>query len=436
MPPPEAPVHDASSARRAVVAASVGNAVEWFDFAVYGALAVVVTTVFFPSGAPATLLLASFAVYATAFLVRPVGALVFGVLADRRGRRPVLVGVVLLMSGATAAIGLLPTYAAVGVVAPAALLLLRVTQGLAAGGELGLAAVFIAESAPAGRRGAFAAWHTATLSLGVAAGLTVGGLLQLLPPDQLAAGWWRVAFLVAIPLGTVGFYLGRRVTESPLFLGVQTGRTLEPHPVRLLWTTHRRAWLSGFALLAAGSLAFNTFFVFLPHHVVVATDLAPSTALLAGVAGLMAGAASALATGALSDRVGRRRVVLPAAAALALGAPVVFVMARSGSPGALLVADLVAGVLVGAVLSVSLVAEMFPTPVRATGVAFTAGLASATVGGTAPFVAQVLFQVTGRGMAPALYVSGAALLALAALWSWPETAFRELDARAVPGGGS
>ena len=408
------------------MAACVGNAVEWYDFAIYGALGVLVTPVFFPSDDTATVLLAAFAVYATAFLVRPVGAVVFGVIADAQGRKPVLVAVVLLMSGATAGIGVLPGYAAVGVLASCVVLLLRITQGLAAGGELGLAAVFITESAPAGRRGAFAAWHTATLALGIAAGLTVGGLLHLLPPAQLEAGWWRIAFLIALPLGTVGFYLRRRVTESPAFLWESRCRRLEAHPVRLLWRQHRRAWLTGFAVIAAGSLAFNTFFIFLPNHLIATTDLAPSTVLLVAVIGLLGGAASALRLGSLSDRVGRRPVVLTSLGALALCAVPVFALARSGSTGALLAADLLGGVLVGGVLSVSLLAEMFPTAVRATGVALTAGLASATMGGTAPFIDQVLFQMTDQALAPALYIATVALLAFGALWFWPETAFGDL----------
>jgi len=142
----------------------VGNAVEWYDFAIYGALGVVITPVFFPAQDSANVLLAAFAVYATAFLVRPLGALVFGVRADSRGRRSLLVSVVLLMSIATAGIGILPGYAAIGLLAPCALLLLRAAQGLAAGGEIGLAAVFIAESSRRGRRGAFGGWQTATLA--------------------------------------------------------------------------------------------------------------------------------------------------------------------------------------------------------------------------------------------------------------------------------
>lgn len=404
----------------------MGNAVEWYDFAIYGALGVLVTSVFFPSRDGATLLLAAFAVYATAFLVRPVGALIFGVMGDARGRKPVLVRVVLIMGAATALIGVVPGYATVGVLASCSVVLLRVIQGLAAGGELGLAAVFIAESAPAGRRGFFAAWHTATLAVGVGAGLAVGGVLNLMPNEQLEAGWWRVAFVVALPLSLVGFYLRSRVSESPPYLDAIHRQRVDQHPVRLLWEGHRRAWCTGFAFLAAGSLGFNTFFIFLPNHLIVTTDLPASQVLLVAVIGLLGAAASSVGLGWLSDRVGRRPVVLASTAALAIAAVPAVALARTGSLSGLLVADLVVGGAVGGILSVSMLAEMFPTDVRATGVAMTAGLASAAVGGTAPFVDQVLFQLTGDALAPALYVVAVAVVGFAAVWSWSETAFTDL----------
>lgn len=404
----------------------MGNAVEWYDFAIYGALGVLVTSVFFPLRDDATLLLAAFAVYATAFLVRPLGALVFGVMGDSRGRQPVLVRVVLIMGVATACIGLVPSYATAGVLASCAVVLLRVAQGLAAGGELGLAAVFIAESAPAGRRGFFAAWHTATLAVGVGFGLGVGGVLNLLPSGQLDDGWWRLAFLVALPLSLVGFYLRSRVGESPLYVEALQVRSVDPHPVRLLWAGHRRAWWTGFAFLAAGSLGFNTFFIYLPNHVIVTTELPAAGVLLVAVLGLLGAAVSAVGLGWLSDRAGRRPVVLGSLAVLACAALPLVALARTGSLGGLLVADLLAGCAVGGVLSVSMLAEMFPTRVRATGMALTAGLASALVGGTAPFVNQVLYQATGQALAPAVYVVAVALIAFAAVWSWSETAFDDL----------
>jgi MFS transporter, MHS family, proline/betaine transporter len=422
----------AASAHQAVVATCVGNAVEWFDFALYGALGVLVTPLFFPSQDDATLLLAAFAVYATAFLVRPVGAVVFGLMADARGRKPVLVVVVLLMGATTAAIGLVPTYAVIGVAASVAVVLLRVGQGLAAGGELGLAAVFIAESAPEGRRGEVAAWHTATMAAGVAAGLSLGVLLHAVPPDLVARGVWRLAFLVALPLGLIGFYLRRRVSESALFVEAARERTPQRGHVARLWAQHRRACVTGFSVVAAGSLAFNTFFIYLPNHLIATTDSEPGGVLLVSVLALLCAAGAALGMGRLSDSCGRRPVVLTSTAVLAVVVAPVAAVSHGESWAILLVTDLLAGAAVGGILSVSMLAEMFPTGMRATGLALTAGLASALVGGTAPFVDQVLFQATGRAGAPMLYVAVAAVVAFGCVWTWPETAFGDLSRGSQP----
>ena len=423
-PPDVAPVP--VSSRQALRAACVGNAVEWYDFAIFGALGVVITPVFFPAEDSTSVLLAAFAVYATAFLVRPVGAVVFGRLGDARGRQAVLASVVLVMAGATAAVGLLPGHARIGALAGVAVVLLRMLQGLAAGGELGVAGVFIVEHAPPHRRGGVGSWHTATQALGVALGLGVAGLLTRFLPVAQHPGWWRIAFLLALPLGLVGFYLRRGAFESPHFVDLvqQEGRIVRP--VGVVWRDHRRAFRSGFALVGAGALAFNTFFVFVPNYLVATTTRTLPAALLAAVLGLVAGAAAALGLGRWSDRTGRRPVVLGCVAALAVCALPLMYAVNSGSMPALVLAEVVAGTAIGGALSMATITEMFPTAVRATGLAMTAGLASALLGGTAPLVDQILVTVTGFDLAPAMYVGGVALLALLALRTWPETAFSEL----------
>jgi MHS family proline/betaine transporter-like MFS transporter len=349
----------------------------------------------------------------------------FGLLADTRGRQPLLVVAVLLMAGATAAIGLVPSYAAIGVAASVLVVVLRALQGVAAGGELGLAAVFIAESAPAGRRGEVAAWHTATMSGGVAAGLLVGMLLHLVPPDVLERGWWRLAFVLALPLGLVGFYLRRRVSESRPFVEALRDGAPRRGQVQEVRTRHRRAWATGFAVVAAGSLAFNTFFIYLPNHLIATTEADAAGVLLVAVVALVGAGVSSVALGRLSDSVGRRPVVLGSSGALVVVVAPLAVLTHDGGWPWLLVTDLLAGVAVGGVLSVSFLTELFPTAVRATGLAFTAGLASAVVGGTAPFVDEVLFRTTGRSWAPMLYVALVAVVAFVAVLGWHETAFDE-----------
>jgi MFS transporter, MHS family, proline/betaine transporter len=410
--------------RRALFAACIGNAVEWYDFAIYGALGTVIVTVFFPLDDH--ILLSAFALYGAAFLVRPIGAVVLGRRGDSHGRQAVLVLVIALMTGATAVVGVLPGYAAIGVAAPVTLLLLRVAQGLAAGGELGVAAVFLVEHAPPRQRGLYGAWHTATLALGLASGLVVAGLLARLPGD-LSEGAWRVAFLLALPLGLVGVYMRRRVAETPGFVELQRTDALSSGPIRALWTRHRHGLRAGFAVIAVGSLTFNTFFVFMPNHLAHTTSMTLATALLTAVVGLVAAAVAAVTLGRLSDRVGRRAVVLGSVTALVLCAIPMSLAAHSGSLLELTLAQVVAGIGIGGTLSVSMLTEMFPAELRATGLGLTAGLATALVGGTAPLVDQVLFLATGLEEAPALYVLVVGCLALATARSWPETAFQHFD---------
>jgi len=202
--------------------------------------------------------------------------------------------------------------------------------------------------------------------------------------------------------------------------------SLKAHPVREVWTSHRRSLVRGFALVAPGALAFNTYFIFMPNHLVATSDREPSAALLTAVLGLLCAAVAGLSLGALSDRVGRRPVVVSSVALLTVGAVPIALSALSGSLWGLILADIAAGAVIGGVFSFSALAELFPTGVRGTGLAMTAGLASAVVGGTGPFVDQVLFQVTGFALAPTLYIVSVAGVALVVVWSWPETAFRDL----------
>jgi MFS transporter, MHS family, proline/betaine transporter len=411
------------SSRSAVLAICVGNAVQWYDFALYGAFASIIGPVFFPAEDISTVMLAAFAVYGTALIVRPVGAVIFGRMADARGRRAVLLPVLILMAGATAAIGVLPGYAVIGLLAPLILIVLRAGQGLAAGGELGVAGVLIVEGAPGGRRGEMASWHTATIALGLGFGMAVASVLLFLgPSDPVDSGWWRFAFILALPMGLVAGYVRRRVSETSHFLAVSEAGQLASQPIPTLWVNHRPALLRGFGLIAAGSLAFNTFFIFTPNHVSAAGGRALSSVLLVSAAVLVVTAAAAVALGRISDVVGRRPVALWSAAALAVLATPMSVVAHASTLG-LVVAQLAMGVALAGVLSVAMVGELFGTPLRSTGMALTAGLATALVGGTAPAVDQILVTSLNLELAPGLYVSLVGCLALIGLWRWPETAF-------------
>jgi MHS family proline/betaine transporter-like MFS transporter len=395
---------------------------EWYDFAVFGALASTLSRVFFPSAGRAALAL-TFAVLAVSFVARPVGAVFFGRRADRSGRRGPFGVTILLMAVATASIALLPTWSSVGVLAPLLLLLARLVQGFSAGGEVPSAVAYVVESAPPGRRGWYGGWHLASLVLGITAGYALAAVLSVALPEAALDAWgWRVAFAVAAPVGLVGHHIRRRVEETPDYASLPA---LAESRIADVVRRDPAAVVRGFAVVAALSVAFNVWFVFLPNHLVTTdvTEIAP--ALAAAVVGLTAGVVAAPAVGRLSDRVGRRPVLLAATAGLAVVVGPAYALAHEGSPGALLLSNLLVGGLCGSMVVSAFVAELFPTEVRATGTAVTYGLATSLLGGTAPLVATLLAGV-GLGWPVPVLVAAVAVLAGLATARGAETAFTEL----------
>jgi MHS family proline/betaine transporter-like MFS transporter len=338
-----------------------------------------------------------------------------------------LITVIFLMTVATAGVGFLPGYATIGLLAPILLVLLRAAQGLAVGGELGASAVFILETAHNSRRGQAGSWQIATMAVGIGAGMGVASVLSYLVGDTGRwSGWWRIAFLLALPLGLVGLYLRRQVAETRPFVVLQTTSQVLDRPARQLWKRHKVALLRGFALVAAGSLAFNTFFIFMPNNLIArhGTDLSPT--LLVTASTLIAAAVAAVTFGRMSDRVGRRPVVIGSCIALVATAIPATLLATWGSLLGLVLAQVVIGIAVVGVLSIAMLGEAFPAPVRSTGVALSAGIPTALIGGTAPWIAQILVTRTGAEAAPGVYIAVIGSVALLALWRWPETAFANL----------
>ena len=424
----------ASTARRALVAGSIGNVVEWYDFAIYGAFATVIAAIYFPGGDPVAGLSATFALFATAFLARPVGALVFGRLGDRVGRRQVLVTVILLMAAATAGIGLLPGHAAIGVLAPVLLIGFRVLQGLSVGGEAAGATAFVVEYAPEGRRGWYGAWLWSTLALGVALGIGAAVVLsRLFPAAVLEDRAWRLAFLAAVPLGLVGLYLRLALDDTPRFRTVQRAAAVARRPVADALAGHRGRLLLGLVVVAAASLDFNLFFIYLPSYLAAAQGVPLGRTLPAALAGLLLAAAAGLAVGRLSDRVGRRPFLLAGTGGLLLLTLPAFLLVRGAGPGGRVLGFvLVALARSGLDVVPSYLAELFPTPIRSTALAITYGLGSALFGGTAPLMATWLVRRTGSPVAPAVYATLLAVAAVVAAVASRETSFARLSAADEP----
>lgn len=403
--------------RRVVVASTLGNALEWFDFTAFGLFAGLIARLFFPAGDPANALLLTFATFGVAFAARPLGGLVFGFYADRRGRKKALVAMIALMALGTGLIGVLPTYAAAGIVAPALLLLARLIQGFSAGGEFGGASALLIEFAPPGRRGFFGAFQMVSQALAFAAGAGVSLLLAASLTAESLENWgWRIPFLLGVAVGPVGFYLRRRCDESPVFAqGV--ARVTARDSLGELLGAHRAKVLVSFCVIAAGAALTYVNFVFTPVFAVVRFGV-PAAQAQAGLFVVSLACAALLPLfGALSDRVGRRAVVGAGLAGFTFcyaSALALFVAA----PGAGNLWLLQASGLFFAVYAApvpALMTEIFPARVRATGASLAFNIAGALFGGLAPAIVQALIEWTGYAGAPAAYVLFAAAIGLAGL---------------------
>ena len=408
--------------RRALLAGCAGNAMEWYDFALFGAAATILAAVLAPGGWAG--FIAVFAVFATSCLVRPLGSLLIGARSDRSGRRPVLAATILLMAFATLSIGLLPPWSVIGFAAPLCLLGLRAAQAFSAGGEIGVSVAYLAEVSPPGRRGRTGGWYLSSLAFGLALGLGVTALVTgLLDAQSLMAWGWRIPFLLALPLGVVGWYLRRRVAESPLFVPAQQRVRLGP-----VWRDHRSTVLRCFLLAGAYSAVFNVWFVFLPAYLTATGVRSLAWSLTGALVGLGALAVAAPMFGLVSDRVGRRPLLLGATVAVAVTIIPLYSWILSGSKSALLIGNGVIGVIAAAFVLPAFLAEQFPSRVRGTGIGLAYGIGSAVIGGTAPLLATVLSRQT-PALVPGYLVVWAILGLLAVALSSETFGSRSLPTR-------
>ncbi|MFE1434589.1 glycine betaine/L-proline transporter ProP [Streptomyces griseoaurantiacus] len=434
-------VTDESAVRRAVKAASLGNAMEWFDFGIYSYLAVTIGQVFFPSGNDTVQLLSSFATFAVSFLVRPLGGMIFGPMGDKIGRKKVLALTMILMAIGTFAIGLIPSYAAIGFWSPALLILFRLVQGFSTGGEYGGASTFIAEYAPDRRRGFFGSFlELGTLAGYVGASGLVTVLTALLGSDGMHSWGWRVPFLVAGPIGLIGLYLRLKLDETPAFQKLEdssshraseAASTVESTAKGDIAKIFREYWptlILCISLVGAYNICDYMLLSYMPTYLSDEMGYSETHGLLILIITMVVLMLVINQVGKLSDRVGRKPVLMAGMLGFLVLSIPSFLLVEQGSlvavSGGMLMLGLSLVCLLGT-MSAALPA-LFPTQVRYGSLSIGYNLSASLFGGTTPLVITALISLTGSDLMPAFYAVAAALVGVVSVACMKETARRPL----------
>ena len=413
-------------ARRALIAAVVGNTLEWYDFAVYGFLATILASHFFPATNEVTSLLRTFGAFGVGFAARPIGGIIFGRLADRRGRKFTLMITIQLMAAGTLLIGVLPTYGQIGLLAPILLVLARLLQGFSAGGEWGGGTAFIVEWAGENRRGLTGSLQQISVAAGLLLGSGFAALLSTVLSESSFIEWgWRIPFLLGAFIGVVGIYIRSNVDETPLFKQTVNVSTSDGSENKAIVVPAVRAF--GFTI--HWTVVYYIFLAYMPTFAIRHLNLERADALWSNAAGLLVLIIVAPVTGYFSDRFGRRPFLIGSCLAVAAAVyPVFSYLLENPSLLSLVIAQMLFGILIALYSGPgpAAIAELFDTEKRATGMSIGYSLAVAMFGGFAPFIATWLIDVTGSPLSPAFYVLAASLLTGIVILRFPETAHRPL----------
>jgi len=392
---------------------------EWYDFIVFGFFTVIIARLFFPAESQYASLLLTTATFGVGFFMRPVGGVLLGIYADRRGRKASLLLIIGLMTLAIAMIGLAPTYAAIGVAAPVLIVIARLLQGFSAGGEFASSTAFLIESAPTQRRGFYGSWQMVGQGLAVLTGALLGALItRALSPEAIESWGWRVPFLFGLVIGPVGLYIRRRLDETTAFLASR--RPDQQQPLGAALTIHFRRALATFGLIICSTISFYVILLYMPTFARTQLHLPLDQAFSAQAISLACMIVLIPIFGALSDHIGRRPIMIGALITyFALSYPLFSWMYANPSFTSLMVVQILLCSLLGAFFGPmsTASAEQFQVHVRSTGLGVAYNLAVMIFGGFAPFFVTWLIQATGLPVAPAFYVMfGAAAGLLASLF--------------------
>ncbi|MBN8531332.1 MAG: MFS transporter [Alphaproteobacteria bacterium] len=411
--------------KRVVVSGMIGNGLEWFDYALYGHFATIIAAQFFPPSEDSwDALLITYGVFAAGFVMRPLGAILFGWIGDTFGRRRALAISILMMAIPTACLGLLPTYAQIGFMAPILLTLIRLLQGLSLGGEFSGSVTFIVEHAPMKHRGLAGSTTKISMCIGILLGsLAAGAVTRLLPPEDVAAWGWRIPFVLGLGVGLVGLYIRSFVPESPVYLNHKEQETVSEHtPVAELFRHSGMTLLKAVGIYQVITIAFYIVLVFMVSYMQKQLGYSLKDTLTLNTVALLVMMASLPAAAAISDRVGRKPVMVVGGIGFLLTTIPMFLLLQQQdfavAAAAIVIMSLFTGIYLGPCSA--LLVEIFPTRVRYTGMALALNVSAAVFGGTAPWVCSKLLQTTQDPLSPAYYITATALLALVVLRFLPD----------------
>lgn len=421
----------AQSKRKTIFGIGSGNAMEWFDWNIYATFAAFFASQFFHSGDPVVDLLSTLAIFAVGFIARPFGGFVFGWIADRKGRQLSMTLAVALAAIGSLIIGVCPSYATIGVAAPVILLLCRLAQGLAHGGELPSSQTYLSEMAPAEKRGLWASLIYVSGTIGVIAGTLLGAILSTaLTKSEMAAFGWRIPFILGGIFGLYALYMRSKMTETPVFVE-DAEKELEHGPRPSLWRgimAHPRLLAQVIGMTVGGTVIYYVWAVSAPAYAISVKHIDPAGALWAGVFANIVFIILLPLWGIVSDRVGRKPVMITGMVALALLMFPLSAIVQS-QPWQLFVAMAIALVFIAALVSIlpAVYAEMFPTSIRAAGLGVPYSIAVALFGGTAPYV-QTFFAERGAPAGFNWYAIALAVISILTFFTLQETKGKDLTA--------
>lgn len=409
---------EGSYIKRVVLSCMIGNALEWYDFALYGYFATTFGTLFFPKFSVAASLMATFGIFAAGFIMRPLGGVIFGHIGDKIGRKKALLWSIYLMAIPTTLIGLLPTYEQIGWLAPLLLTFIRLAQGLSMGGEFTGSMVFVVENAQQGNRGLYGSWVVFSLLIGILVGSAVATTTcYLLSEDSLISWGWRIPFLMSVVGGFIGSIMRRTLREPEEFTQAKIHHKELSAPVRELFKHHAKTIAYVVTIELALAISFYLIVTFINNFLTVFLEMDKVTSLMMTSISMVAMGIAILFGGWLSDQIGRKAVLIPSGLAFVFFSYPLFVGLESNFEGALL-AQITLSLIMGVFFAPfpATLVELFPLKVRYSGLAISHSISMAAFGGTAPFIATWLIHMTNNNAAPALYLSVASVISIIALF--------------------